>query len=490
MVLELSILLCFLAVLATALAFKVKLVFALLVGLALFSGYALVRGYGMRRLLAMWGRGIYTTRGILTLFLLLGLLTALWRAGGVIPLMVVYSVKLIHGSSFLLAVFLLNSAMSLLTGTALGTAATVGVVCATAGHALGIVPCWVGGAILAGAYFGNRLSPISSMALLTANITGTDIYGNVRRMLRTTWLPLLLSCIVYTAAGFAGVAGDGGSGATGLAAGLSGSAAGLAGSAAALPDATSLSADSVQALFATEFSLSPWCALPALLMVLLSIFRVRSTRVLLLSALAALPLTFAVEGHGLSETVGMLFFGYRSPAPPLAKMINGGGLLSMLNVFWIVVIAGCYGGIFKETGMLAPLKGAIEKLSQKTNPFFAKLVAASLTACTVCNQTLTIILTHQLTENLGTGFAKNRSENRSDNTNNSHKNAHALDLYDTAVTVIALVPWSVATAMVLAAAGTPASSVLCACFLYLVPLCRFLTKGKKGKFRGNSSQKA
>ena len=384
MFLELCTLLLFVAVLVAALAFKVKLVFAMLAGLALFAGYALVRGHGVRRVLAMCGRGIVTAKGILILFVLLGLLTALWRAGGVIPLMVVHSVKVIHGSGFLLAVFLLNCAMSLLTGTALGTAATVGVVCATAGHALGVSPCWVGGAILAGAYFGNRISPISSMTLLTANITNTDIYANVRRMLKTTWLPLLLSCAVYLVVGLCGFAND---------------LSGVAGDSIYASDvAGDFSAEPVRALFAKEFSLSPWCILPAVLMIILSVLRVRSSRVLLLSALAALPFALVVENRSLADVLRAVVFGFHAHTPELAPMINGGGLLSMLNVFWIVVIAGCYAGIFKETGMLTPLKSAVEKIAARTNSFFATLVASCVTACVVCNQTLTIILTHQLTK--------------------------------------------------------------------------------------------
>jgi len=466
MFLELCTLLLFVAVLVAALAFKVKLVFAMLAGLAFFVGYALVRGHGVRRVLAMCGRGIVTAKGILILFVLLGLLTALWRAGGVIPLMVVHSVKVIHGSGFLLAVFLLNCAMSLLTGTALGTVATVGVVCATAGHALGVSSCWVGGAILAGAYFGNRISPISSMALLTANITNTDIYRNVRRMLKTTWLPLLLSCAVYLVAGLCGFAND-----------LSGVAGG---STYASDVAGDFSAEPVRALFAKEFSLSPWCILPAVLMIILSILRVRSSRVLLLSALAALPFALVVENRSLADVLQTVIFGFHADTLELAPMINGGGLLSMLNVFWIVVIAGCYAGIFKETGMLTPLKSAVEKIATRTNSFCATLVASCVTACVVCNQTLTIILTHQLTENLDTNSASGAKKccdtvKPGDKPNAIVKNeSHALDLYDTAVTVIALVPWSVATAMVLAAANAPASSVLCACFLYLLPICRLV----------------
>lgn len=466
MFLELCTLLLFVAVLVAALAFKVKLVFAMLAGLALFVGYALVRGHGVRRVLAMCGRGIVTAKGILILFVLLGLLTALWRAGGVIPLMVVHSVKVIHGGGFLLAVFLLNCAMSLLTGTALGTAATVGVVCATAGHALGVSPCWVGGAILSGAYFGNRTSPISSMALLTANITNTDIYANVRRMLKTTWLPLLLSCAIYLVVGLCGFAND-----------LSGVAGG---SIYASDVAGNFSAEPVRALFAKEFSLSPWCILPAVLMIILSTLRVQSSRVLLLSALAALPFALVIENRSLADVLRAVVFGFHAHTPELAPMINGGGLLSMLNVFWIVVIAGCYAGIFKETGMLTPLKSAVERIAARTNSFFATLVASCVTACVVCNQTLTIILTHQLTENLDTDSAPSTTklcdaDKSSDMPTTIVKNeSHALDLYDTAVTVIALVPWSVATAMVLAAANAPASSVLCACFLYLLPICRLV----------------
>ena len=240
------------------------------------------------------------------------------------------------------------------------------------------------------------------------------------------------------------------------------------------------SAEPVRALFAKEFSLSPWCILPAVLMIILSVLRLRSSRVLLLSALAALPLAFVVENHSLADVLRAVFFGFHAHTPELAPMINGGGLLSMLNVFWIVVIAGCYAGIFKETGMLAPLKSAIERIAARTNSFFATLVASCVTACVVCNQTLTIILTHQLTENLDTNSAPGATklcdaDKSSDMPTTIVKNkSHVLDLYDTAVTVIALVPWSVATAMVLAAANAPASSVLCACFLYLLPICRLV----------------
>ena len=412
-----------------------KMILALLSGLCILVGLAKRRSFSFSQILGMCARGIKTTRGLLILFVLVGVLTSLWRASGTIPVIVSCATHLIHPQSFILVTFLLNCAMSLLTGTSLGTAATMGVICATSAQSLGISPMWTGGAILSGAYFGNRLSPISSMALLTANITRTDIYRNVRNMLRTTWLPLLLSCAIYLVAGFV------------------------------LDESKSaFSAESVRTLFSLKFTLSWWGFVPAILMIVLSVLRLRSWLVLLCSAMSAFVIAFVVENCMLLEILKMLVFGYRAGVPELNQMVNGGGILSMVNVFIIVVIAGCYGGIFKETRLLDSLKSKIQKIESCTNPFVSKLATSVLVACVTCNQTLTIVLTHQLTSPTDESPGCRES--------------HALDLYDSAVTVIALVPWSVATTIVLVAAQAPSSSVFCACFLYLLPITRLLARNR------------
>lgn len=448
---ELIILAVFCVALFASLLTGAPLLYALAFGLVLFAGYG-VRCCGLRETLKMCWNGVKTARGILLLFVLLGLLTSMWRAAGTIPTVVSFAVELIRPEIFVLLTFVLNSAMSLLTGTALGTAATMGVICATIGRSMGMDgvsdSAWIGGAVLAGVYFGNRISPISSMALLTAGITKTDIYQNIRDMVRTTWLPFLMSCVVYFAAGMnvdvtAGVAG----------------ASGVVG-ASGVPN--------VAELFAKDFSLSLWSLMPAAVIVVLSVARVRTSLVLLWSSVSAFVLALVIENQTFIDLLKSIIFGYKITVPEIAKMVNGGGLLSMVNVFLIVVIAGCCGGIFKGTSLLQPVKSRIEKMSQNTNPFVATLACASLVSCVVCNQTLTIILTNQMTENLG---AKNQ----------------ALNLYDTAVTVIALVPWSVATVIVLNAVQAPNSAVLCACFLYLVPVCRVMVGlcGKKGGVNGD-----
>lgn len=438
---EIAILITFCVALFASLLSGMHLLYALLFGFFLFAGYG-VRSVGVRETAKMCWNGVKTARGILLLFVLLGLLTSLWRAGGTIPTVVSYAINLISPASFILITFLLNSAMSLLTGTALGTAGTMGVICATVGCSLGVDDAWMGGAILAGVYFGNRISPISSMALLAANVTKTDIYQNIRGMLYTTWLPFLLSCGIYFVVGLGGSANV-----SEIVVGVS-------------------SVPNVAELFAKDFSLSLWTLIPALVIVILSVARVRTSFVLLWSSAAALIIAILIEKQSVMDLLSFIIFGYKTSVPELAKMINGGGLLSIVNVFLIVVIAGCFGGIFKGTNMLQPLQTLVKEISQKTNPFVATLSCAVLVSCVVCNQTLTIVLTNQMTENL----------NGSDD---AGKNLQALNIYDTAVTVIALVPWSVATAIVLNASQAPNKAVLCACFLYLLPLCRIIFKKKK-----------
>ena len=153
--------------------------------------------------------GVRTVRNILLAFVLIGVMTALWRSAGTIPVLVCYASALIRPAVFVVMTFLLNCLLSFLTGTSFGTSATMGVICAAMGAAMGVDVRIVGGAVLSGAYFGDRCSPVSTSALLVAEVTQTVIFDNIRRMLRTALVPFLLSCAVYAMLGLrAGGPGD------------------------------------------------------------------------------------------------------------------------------------------------------------------------------------------------------------------------------------------------------------------------------------------
>lgn len=402
-----------------------SILYALGVGLVLFLAYGRIKGVAWRELLTTALSGIKTVKNILTAFVLIGMLTALWRAAGTIPVIVSYAAQLIHPGVFVLMTFLLNALVSVLTGTAFGTSATMGIICVTMGGSMGVDPVLVGGAMLAGAYFGDRCSPVSTSALLVAELTGTSIFGNIRNMVRTAVVPFVVSCILYLAAGL------------------------LSGHSGQVPE--------LGGIFAREFVLSWVALLPAVAILLLSLFRVRVKVAMAVSILVALPIALLVQHTAVDQLPRLLVMGFQASDPEVAAMVNGGGILSMVRVGAIVCISSSYSGIFRKTGLLDGMKKAVGLLAGRVGNYTATLCTAALANMIACNQTLGIMLTHQLCRD----------------TEDDPKQM-ALHLEDSAVVLAPLVPWSIAGAVSLAAAGAPLTGIAAACYLYLLPLWRLL----------------
>ena len=400
---------------------KVSILYAMLAGLLIFAVYGMRKGFSLYEILGFAFAGIKTAKNVLLTFFLIGMLTALWRASGTIPLIVTYAAKAVHPSIFLLMTFLLNCLVSVLTGTSFGTAATMGVICSAMGASLGVPPILLGGAVLSGVYFGDRCSPVSTSALLTAALTETDIFSNIKAMLRSALIPFLLSCAVY--------------GILGLLCGGSGS----------VPD--------LDAVFSKELVLSTYALLPAVVLLLLSLFKVDVKITMAASILTALPVCLAVQHMQPSEIPRLLLSGYTAADGELNAMLGGGGIVSMLRVAAIVCISSAYSGIFRSTGLLNGIESGIRRLAVRTTPFAAILLTSVVTGMISCNQTLTIMLTQQLCTDA-----------------EPDRRRLALSLEDSAVVVAPLIPWSIAGAVPLASVGAPTLSVAFACFLYLLPL--------------------
>ena len=295
--------------------------------------------------------------------------------------------------------------------------------------ALGADPLMTGGAILSGVYFGDRCSPVSTSALLVADLTGTDLFGNIRQMLRTCLVPFALAAGLY------------------LLFGLSSPAAGQA-------------AD-IAPLFALEFRLGPLPLIPAALILVLSALRVRVKAAMLASIAAAAVLCLAYQGAAPLTLLKDAVLGFSAQSPELATMIDGGGIVSMLQVGAIVCLSSSYSGIFQRTGLLEPIRRRIEAWGAVLSPYAAVLVTSVLASAIACNQTLSIMLTHQLCG----GLEKSREK-------------LAIYLENSAVVVAPLIPWSIAGGVPLASAGAPAASLLTAFFLFLLPLWQLVTAGR------------
>lgn len=404
-----------------------SILYALLAGLIIFSLYGKKQGYSWRQISRMALQGAWKVKNILLTFILIGMLTALWRQAGTIPAIICYTVHLIKPSTFLLMTFLLNCLISVLTGTALGTAATIGVVCATMASALGI-PSWMtGGAILSGVYFGDRCSPVSTSALLVAELTETGIYTNIKNMIKSALAPFTITCILYLTVSIQ----------------LHGKTE--------MPD--------LGHAFGSEFRLSWIALLPAAVILLLSVVQAGVKIAMIASIVTAIPVCIGLQNMAFTELPELLLNGFHSTDVTVAAMLNGGGITSMLKVGAIVCISSSYSGIFQATGILNGFQKMVCLLADRTKPYFAVLVTSILTSVMACNQTLAIMLTGQLCS---------RTE--------PDKLRFANNLEDSAVIIAPLVPWSIACAVPLTAAGAPGYSVLFAVFLYLLPLCDLVLK--------------
>ena len=424
---EFAVLAIFCALLLWCVVFGFSILYALSAGLVLFWLYGRHKGLSWGELFKLSVSGVKTVKNILITFMLIGMLTALWREAGTIPIIVCYAAQLISPALFLLMTFLLNCFISVLTGTSFGTAATMGVICAAIGSTMQVNQVLTGGAVLSGTFFGDRCSPVSTSALLVAEVTGTNIFNNIKNMVRSAVVPFLASCALYAAIGFV----------------CSGTGEVL----------------NLEQLFGREFNLSLLALLPAIAIFIMAALRIDVKIAMLVSILTALPVCVFVQHTPLASFPKLLWAGYAANDAQLAPMLNGGGITSMLNVSAIIFLSATYTGIFQKTGLLNNAKLTINLLAQKTTAFAAILATAVISAVIACNQVLAIMLTHQLCRQLV-----------------ADKSKMALNLEDTAVVVAALVPWSIACAVPLASIGAPPASIAFACFLYLLPLWRLFTE--------------
>ncbi|MBQ4405196.1 MAG: hypothetical protein II857_12430 [Selenomonadaceae bacterium] len=401
----------------------VSILFALIFGLIIFSFYAAELGHSPRKIFGMWKEGVRPVKQVLITLTLIGIVTAYWRAAGVIPAIIFYTADFFSPAIILPMTFWLCGLISTLIGTAFGTAATMGVICAAIAENLG-VPLWLtGGAVLSGAYLGDRCSPMSTSALLVATLTGTDIFKNLVGMIRTSIIPLILASAFYFAAGIF-----------------------FGGEGAATVDA--------KEIFARTFQINLFVLIPAILIVVLSLIKLRVQLMMLASILACVAVAVEIQGAEFFALIKIAVLGYYPADAELAKILSGGGIISMASVVAIVCLSSCYAGIFQATGFLHRLQNLMIRLSKKFSPFVSILVAAVVTNMAACNQTLAIMLTHQLCRTV-----EPRPE------------IFAIQLENSAVIVAPLIPWAIANVVPLTLINAPQSSIFAAWYLYLIPLC-------------------
>ena len=188
--------------------FHVDLHILLILGLLSTILIGMSQGIGFGKLSDAMAGGV--TRGLpaMFIFILIGVLIGSWISAGTVPALMYYGLKVISPSIFLPMAFLLCSLTSLCTGTSWGTAGTMGVAMMGMGMGLGMPPAWVAGAVVSGAVFGDKMSPISDTTVLASVSAGADLYDHIKAMLYTTVPAFTIAIVLYTILGLQYAGGE------------------------------------------------------------------------------------------------------------------------------------------------------------------------------------------------------------------------------------------------------------------------------------------
>jgi len=441
--LELFILLLFSVSLIICVILQYSILYALILGYALFFVFGLIRGKTWKEMLVYSFRGIITVKNILIIFMLIGTITAVWRACGTIAFIVYYASLVAVPQAMVLIAFLLCCFVSFLMGTAFGSAATIGVICMTLANSMNIPVIYAGGAVISGIFFGDRCSPMSSGAHLISELTDTDIFNNIKTMTKTALVPFIATTVMY---GIIGILLNPGTG-SGM----------------------------TFHIFADYYNLSLFTIIPAVIIILFSLLKIDVKITMAVSCLTGLLSAVFFQHLGMAELIKILFFGFHPQNAELAKLMGGGGIVSMIRVSAIICISSCYSGMFKGTHFFEGMQQLMRKLGSRITSFGSVLTASIFASSIACNQTLAIMLTHQMCDGL-----------IDDN------NEFASYLEDTAVVVAPLMPWSIAISVPLTSIGAPSVALLPAFFLYLIPLWNLLVNivRQRRKTRSNTAVSA
>lgn len=284
-----------------------------------------------------------TVGGVAIMILILlavGMLAGSWMISGVVPTLIYYGVQMLSPQFFLLCACVICALVSLLSGSSWTTIATIGVALLGISHALGVGEAIAAGAIISGAYFGDKMSPLSDTTILASSSAGVDIFKHIRYMMLTTMPAFMLTLLIFTALGLGFDADD------------------------------SIHVHQYTEGLGGKFNISLWTLLVPVLTGVLIVKRVPSLIVLFLSALMAGVMAIILQPHILTEIAGdaelssvaaltkglvMTFYGptnIEMGSAELNELVSTGGMAGMLNTIWLIVCAMCFGAVMVASGMI------------------------------------------------------------------------------------------------------------------------------------------
>ncbi|WP_267739904.1 Na+/H+ antiporter NhaC [Myroides injenensis] len=339
--------------------------FILIIGGAIATGIGLYNRVSYDKILDQVTKNVRDTTGAIFILLLVGALSGTWLLSGIIPSMIYYGLNILHPSIYLPACLLITSIISIATGSSWTTSATVGIALVGIGNALGMPLGMVGGAVVSGAYFGDKLSPLSDTTNLAPVMAGTDLFTHIKYMLYTTLPTYIVTLLLFV---FLGLMHSG---------------------------SGEINTQETLDAIANTFHITPWLFLVPVIVIFLIVKKVQSIAALLIGTLLGAVFALIFQPEVVDAVAGgtelTLYNAYKgvmlaltsdiriaSPLESLNGLFEAGGMASMLNTVWLILCAMLFGGTMEAIGALQKISKALLNIANTVFGLFASTVASCL----------------------------------------------------------------------------------------------------------------
>lgn len=337
------------------------------------------------------------------ILLMVGGLCGTWMHSGIIPTMIYYGLEVISARWLLLTSCVLSALVSLCIGSSWTTIATIGIGLMGVGRTLGLNEAWVAGAIISGAYFGDKMSPLSETTNLASSISDVPLFGHIRNMLYTTVPSLLITLIVFFCVGIFGEASG---------------------------TMDNSSAIEMQEQLKSTFLVSPWLLLVPLMVFFLIYKGMSATVVLFLGMFFAAIIVYVLQGFDFAMECAFGEVGYTTGYGAIDSLTATRGMGGMLYTIWLIICSMCFGGVMEQNGMLACLTKHLMKVMRgRISTVFTTALSCIFLNCTTGDQCLAIILPSKM---YGAAYRRQRLPNK----------LLSRTLEDSGTVTSVLVPWN------------------------------------------------
>ena len=427
----------------------------LFITMFLISIISLCLGYKWADIQKAMMDGLMRGAVAMTIMFLIGMIIGSWIQCGTVPALIYYGLNILSPKIFLPAAFLICCVTSLATGTSWGSAGTVGLALMGIGMSMSIPAPIIAGAVVSGAFFGDKLSPLSDTTNLASATAEVDIYAHIKAMLFTSVPAMVVAIVLYAIIGLQYTGGSF--------------------DPAQITDVTGA--------LSSIFNINILVILPAVVLLALSVMKVPAIPSMSIGVVLGIIVAVVFQGVPLTSVIGTLYSGFKieSGVAAIDTLLNRGGMTGMTSSIFLMIIALMLGGILSDLGyMQVIVETLLGKIKSVGTLIFATIFSGAACQATTCNTMVSIILT-------GTAFKGAYDEKEVDRTMLSRC------LEEGSTLTAALIPWNTAGAYMATTLGVATVAYLPYTFFNLANILISIVLSYMGIFvfrKGQTSMKA